>query len=260
MSAAPVLLPALAAASALLGLLSLRPTARRALRAGPASPTPGLGDGRMIDGLGRRAAGLLRLPPAPATHRRLGLALAIAPLTAALTPLLAVLVPVGAVARTLLLERRALEDRRRAVRQSLPDAVDLLLLGATAGLGLALTHREVAARLGGPIGAALEVAQGQADRGRPRADALVAALAPHGERAAGLGHVLADHLRYGTPLVPELERLGLELRLDRRRAAEEEARKVPVRLLAPLVTCTLPAFALLTVAPLLIASLRHLPT
>jgi hypothetical protein len=60
--------------------------------------------------------------------------------------------------------------------------------------------------------------------------------------------------------VPGLERLGLELRLDRRRAAEQQARRVPVRLLGPLVMCTLPAFALLTIVPLLVASLRALPS
>ena len=72
--------------------------------------------------------------------------------------------------------------------------------------------------------------------------------------------MLVDHLRYGVPLLPALERTSLELRLDRRRAAELEARRVPVRLLAPLVTCVLPAFALLTVVPLLAASLDALPT
>ena len=71
--------------------------------------------------------------------------------------------------------------------------------------------------------------------------------------------MLGDHLRYGVPLLPGLERTGLELRLDRRRAAELDARRVPVRLLAPLVTCVLPAFALLTVVPLLAASLEALP-
>ena len=61
------------------------------------------------------------------------------------------------------------------------------------------------------------------------------------------------------PLVPGLERAGLELRLARRRRAEEAARRLPVRLLAPLLTCVLPAFVLLTVVPLLVAALRSLP-
>ncbi len=91
-------------------------------------------------------------------------------------------------------------------------------------------------------------------------DALVDALSPLGERALSLGHALADHLRYGVPLGPGLERMGSELRLDRRRRAEQDARRVPVRLLAPLVACVLPAFALLTVVPLLAASLRAFPT
>ena len=45
-------------------------------------------------------------------------------------------------------------------------------------------------------------------------------------------------------------RLAAEARLERRRAAEATARRVPVKLLFPLVLCTLPAFALLTVVPL----------
>ncbi len=158
---------------------------------------------------------------------------------------------------------RSLRARRcadRAVTDALPDAVDLLLLATSAGLSLPLAHLLVAERIGHPLGDALRFAAAEADQGRARADALVDALSPLGERALGLGHALADHLRYGVPLGPRLERMGSELRLDRRRRAEQDARRVPVRLLVPLVACVLPAFALLTVVPLLAASLRALPT
>ena len=64
--------------------------------------------------------------------------------------------------------------------------------------------------------------------------------------------------RYGAPLLDGLARLAAELRSDRRRRAEEAARRVPVKLLFPLVFCTLPAFALLTVAPLLAGALGSL--
>src|SRR5690606_27363185 len=136
--------------------------------------------------------------------------------TVPLAPPVAVGLPAGAVARSVVLQRRSARLRRQQVLASLPDAVDLLLLCTTAGMGTALAHAEVARRLAGPVGDALRAAEERAARGHPRADALVAALTPHGERAAALGHVLADHLRYGTPLGPELDRLGLELRLDRR--------------------------------------------
>ena len=143
---------------------------------------------------------------------------------------------------------------------ALPDAIDLLLLCAGAGLSLPLSHPLVATRAPSPVGDALCGADAAAGAGGARADALLAALLPLGDRAAALAHVLVDHLRYGVPLVPGLERLGLELRLDRRRRAEEEIRRVPLRLLAPLLCCVLPAFGLLTVVPLLVASLRSLPT
>lgn len=155
---------------------------------------------------------------------------------------------------------RRRRDARRSITVALPDAVDLLLLCARGGWSLPLAHRAVAPLVPAPLGDALLCAADEADRGRGRADALLQALAPLGDRALGFGHVLADHLRYGSPLVPALERLGSELRLDRRRQAEEEARRIPVRLLAPLVACVLPAFALLTVVPLLASSLRSLPT
>jgi Flp pilus assembly protein TadB len=155
---------------------------------------------------------------------------------------------------------RVVARSRDAVARDLPDAVDLLLLCATAGLSLPLSLGAVAPRLGGPLGAALRAAEVACAHGRLRPDALREALAPLGDRSATLAHVLGDHLRYGVALAPALERIGTDLRHERRRAAEERARRVPVRLLGPLVACILPAFALLTVVPLLAASLRGLPT
>lgn len=177
-----------------------------------------------------------------------------------LSPPLALVVPVAVSLRAHLMRVRAQRVHARLVTAGLPDAVDLLLLGSGAGLSLPLTHRLVAPHLRSPVGVALAEAEASAAGGRGRAEAIVDALTPLGDRALALAHLLADHLRYGVPLVPGLERLGLELRLDRRRAAEQQARRVPVRLLGPLVMCTLPAFALLTIVPLLVASLRALPS
>lgn len=203
----------------------------------------------------------LRVPipqgPSRQRLRRIGGLVAVALVVA---PPLAVLIVAIAWLRS---RYAALSTKRawdRAITEALPDAVDLLLLSTSAGHSLPVAHPVVARRVPPPLGDALRAAAVEADQGRPRADALVDALAPLGDRALGLGHALADHLRYGVPLAPTLERLGLELRIDRRRRAEQDARRVPVRLLGPLVACVLPAFALLTVVPLLAASLRALPT
>jgi tight adherence protein C len=69
---------------------------------------------------------------------------------------------------------------------------------------------------------------------------------------------LADSSRHGTALGPSLDRLAIEARTARRHRAEERARRVPILLLFPLVTCTLPALGLLTIAPLAVGALRDL--
>jgi len=203
---------------------------------------------------------LLRTPPPslpPGTRKAAGVLMAVG--LGVLAPPLLVLAALGWWGVPRVHARRRQLEHQRAVRHALPDLVDLLQLATTAGVALPIALPLVAPHTPAPVGPALHAAHRAAVRGRPRTDALVESLAPLGDRAHALAHVLGDHLRYGVPLLPGLERTGLELRLERRRAAELEARRVPVRLLAPLTTCVLPAFALLTVVPLLVASLEALP-
>ncbi len=176
----------------------------------------------------------------------------------AIPPLAVVAVAVPAVRRRLS-ERRASAQRLRAIGVALPDAVDLLLLCTGAGMTLPLALPLVGERAPDPVGAALRSAEASVLAGGRRADALLEHLSPLGDPAAALAHVLVDHLHHGVAVGPGLERAALELRLARRRRAEEAARRLPVRLLAPLLTCVLPAFVLLTVAPLVVAALRSLP-
>ena len=64
--------------------------------------------------------------------------------------------------------------------------------------------------------------------------------------------------RDGLPLGPVLDRLADEARAARRRLGEAEARRLPVRLTFPLVTCTLPSFVLLAIAPAVLGALSTL--
>jgi len=73
--------------------------------------------------------------------------------------------------------------------------------------------------------------------------------------ARGLAEALRTSARLGSPAAPALARLAAELRADLRRRAEARARTVPVRLCFPLVGCILPAFALLTVVPAVVAGI-----
>jgi tight adherence protein C len=69
----------------------------------------------------------------------------------------------------------------------------------------------------------------------------------------GLADALLASDRLGAPVGPALARLATEERAALRRRAEAHARRVPVRMLFPLVFLVLPAFGLLTLAPALLS-------
>jgi tight adherence protein C len=145
-----------------------------------------------------------------------------------------------------------------AVLDELPDVIDLLLLAVGSGRNVHLAVRAVASRAPPVLGAALGAADRRAAHGVALADALEDIVVELGEVARPLVVALTSSLRYGTALLPSLERVAAEARADRRRRAEEAARRVPVKLLFPLVACILPAFAALTVLPLLAGTLESL--
>lgn len=200
-----------------------------------------------------------RKPPALVTrHRRALVTVAAATVTAAVALPLAPLAGAAVWAAPAIRARRARRDRAEAVIGDLPDAVDLFLLAAGAGLTVPLAVEAVARRGHGPVAAALVDALAEVRLGRRLADALDGVPARLGEPVRPLVTALQASERYGAPLTDRLERLATEVRADRRRRAEEAARRVPVKLLFPLVLCVLPAFALLTVAPLIAGALSSL--
>jgi tight adherence protein C len=62
----------------------------------------------------------------------------------------------------------------------------------------------------------------------------------------------------GSSLADALTELADQVRAARRAAMGERARRAPVKMLFPLVFMVLPAFLLLTVVPVLIATLRSI--
>ena len=194
----------------------------------------------------------------PERARRVGAALTVAACAAAAFPVAAA--PAGLLAWALpaVLARRDHRRRLAAIAADLPDVVDLLVLAVGAGLTVRLAVQAVARRSPGPLGAELGRAVEEADLGRRLADALDDLPGRAGEATRPVVAALIASERYGAPLAASLERLAHEVRADRRRRAEEAARKVPVKLLFPLVSCTLPAFGLLTVAPLSASAVRSL--
>jgi tight adherence protein C len=148
--------------------------------------------------------------------------------------------------------------RRTAAPRITVDAVaslaDLLAMAVAAGLtpflALELAVRFVPEPGAARLGAVLRAAEG----GLGLADALE----EEARRTPALAPVLAllaASERSGAAVAEALGRLASSIRAEARRRAMARARVVPVRLLFPLVFLVLPAFLLLTVAPVVLASL-----
>jgi tight adherence protein C len=174
-------------------------------------------------------------------------------------PVLGILLVGGIAAWPRWVAHRDGARRRWAVVDAVPEAADLLALSVAGGLTVPLAVESVARWAPGPVGEAFRSAARELELGRSTADALEDVAEALGPPARPLVDVLVASERYGVPLGDSLDRIAREARLERRRRGEERARRVPVLLLFPLVLCVLPAFAFLTVVPLLVGSLPDLP-
>ncbi|HEV2759020.1 MAG TPA: type II secretion system F family protein, partial [Acidimicrobiales bacterium] len=194
----------------------------------PARANAGASLTLLVERLGAAVLRRLGRPVRQDIARRLGTAVLAAAFTLPLLPPAAV--PAALVTWSLPVFRSRRSNRRRlaAIARDLPDVVDLLVLAVGAGLTVRLAVAAVARRSPGPLGAELARAGHDADFGRRLADALDDVPARAGEATRPLVAALIASERYGAPLGASLERLAHEVRADRRRRAEEAARKVPV--------------------------------
>jgi tight adherence protein C len=149
--------------------------------------------------------------------------------------------------------RKLAQHRLRAIEFGLPDALDLLVICAEAGLSFETALDRVASelRLSQP-GLAGEFVTTSADlRVSPDRDAALAALATW-VPIKGMQTVvtaLIHSMRYGTPLVQSLRVMASTLRNDALLALEERAGRMPSLMTIPMVLFTLPATFLVLVGP-----------
>ena len=194
----------------------------------------------------------------------LGAALLVAVPMATLSPLLSVAgAPIGWVLGGMGRRQRE-RHRRSALRHALPDQIELLALAVEAGCNPLLALRHIARRCADPFAEAIAVVLADYDVGRRLADALEALPSLLGntrepfDEVRPLVQIVASADRYGTALLEPLRRLAADARAARRQRADEAARRLPVKLLLPLISCVLPAFGVMTIAPLLASGLRSL--
>jgi len=174
-------------------------------------------------------------------------------------PMVAPLLAVAGARFPLFVAARASRRRRDAIDAEIPQLLDLLAAGSSAGLAAPLALRRSIDGLRGPLATELGRTLDAVDLGARWRDELHA-LADRAQlpdltravaavtRTESLGSSLADATR----------ELALTVRAARRAAVTQRARTAPVKMLFPLVFLVLPAFLLLTVVPVLLTTLQSI--
>ncbi|MEI6298233.1 MAG: type II secretion system F family protein [Actinomycetota bacterium] len=121
--------------------------------------------------------------------------------------------------------------------------------------GLSMTHACERWRTVSPTGNAVA---DLISAGAPLEEALLPLATTHPISGKNLGHTIVEAERDGLPILDTVMRLATDHRMERRRQIDTRIRQLPTRLSIPLVLCVLPSFLLLSVAPLVLASLRQL--
>jgi tight adherence protein C len=155
--------------------------------------------------------------------------------------------------------QRGERRRARAIDAEIPQLLDLLAAGSSAGLAAPLALRRAAAGLRGPLSDEVRVTTEAVELGarwRVELHAMSDRLdLPDLRRTVS---VLTRTETLGSSLEVATAELAATVRQARRAAITERARAAPVKMLFPLVFLVLPAFLLLTVVPVLLTTVQSI--
>lgn len=142
------------------------------------------------------------------------------------------------------------DERQKMIKRELPDILDQLTVGVEAGLGFDAAVTRTAKTSRAMLALELTRVIQHMAAGLSRAEALrgLATRLDVPELRQFVAAVIqAD--QYGIPMAQVLRVQSTEQRRRRRQAAEEQAMKLPVKVLFPLVFCILPALFTVVVGP-----------
>lgn len=152
-----------------------------------------------------------------------------------------------------LMVRNQAMKRQQAIRKGLPDALDLLVICAEAGLSIDAAFTRVSREMakGAPI-VADEFGLAAIELGfLPDRAMALQNLASRTEMAEirGMVNTLLQTEKYGTPLAQALRVLSAEFRDQRLMRAEEKAARLPAILTVPMIIFILPCLFIVLLGP-----------
>jgi tight adherence protein C len=149
--------------------------------------------------------------------------------------------------------RWKIRKRQEEITDSLPDALDLLVVCVEAGLGLNAAFIKITEefQLSSPaLSEEFDIVNREMVAGKPRQEALRALTERAGvEDVKSLVAMLIQTEKLGTSLAQSLRVHSDSLRLKRRQKAEEAAAKTTIKLVFPLVFLMFPALFIVILGP-----------
>ncbi|MGO4604089.1 type II secretion system F family protein [Terrabacter sp. 2YAF2] len=149
-----------------------------------------------------------------------------------------------------LLIKNVAQRRQEQTSKSLADALDMLSVCVEAGQGFDAALLQVARNVDGPISGEFARVLSEIQIGKSRGEAF----SSMGDRVS-LSEVknfitaLVQADRLGLPIAGVLREQTVNMRLVRRQKAEEQAQKVTIKILFPLMFCILPALFIVIIGP-----------
>ena len=157
--------------------------------------------------------------------------------------------------------RRMVEQRQEAIRQSMPDVLDLLCVSVQAGLGFDGALGKVTAKMKGPLIEEFERLLQELRMGVTRRNALVRLAKRCGiEEMKLFTAALIQAEKLGVGMAQVLEIQSENMREMRRQRAKEQAAKLPVKILFPTVIFIFPVMFVVVLGPALVTIVRSLLT
>jgi len=152
--------------------------------------------------------------------------------------------------------------RREEIRHYLPDVVDLLEICVSSGIGLDMAWNMVANEVhhvSPVLATAMDLSNFEIHLGASRTEAMRnMAMRTGADQLASLAAILVQSERFGTSVAVALREFAGSMREERRMQAEEDAEKMAVKLIIPMVLFIFPAIIVVTVGPAVVKIARAL--
>jgi pilus assembly protein TadC len=148
-------------------------------------------------------------------------------------------------------------DRQGAIQRSLPDTLDQMTIAVEAGLGFDAAMAKAGQNGRGPLAEELIRTLQDMSIGRTRRDAYTALeRRTNSEDLRRFVRAVQQADSYGVAVADVLRVQAGEMRIRRRQRAEEQAMKVPVKIVFPLVFCILPVLFIVIMTPAVIGLVK----